>query len=43
MKRRNFLAISISIFCFPFFLIIERKKLIIRDGWILKEDDINEV
>ena len=41
MKRRNFLAISISIFCFPFFFNYrKKKKLIIRDGWILKEDDI---
>jgi len=41
MKRRNFIAISISIFLIPINLLLsKRKKIIVKEGWILKEEDI---
>ena len=41
MKRRNFIAISISIFLFPINLFLpKRRKIIVKEGWFLKEEDI---
>ena len=42
MKRRNFIAISISIFLFPINLFLpKRRKIIVKEGWFLKEEDIS--
>lgn len=41
MKRRNFIIILLSVFLTPTKILLpKKKKYIVKDGWILRNEDI---